>query len=223
MLKAKVRIQSNVAAIKAIQDATVATMDSILVANFSSVQTSVKRLTGELLRSSHFFNSFIFGDLRGHLGIPAPEAFPRIENVVEHIISEVNVTYTPLTGSGKKINGGYSIGIGKNGFDGVMNLASAKVTTENGDTLEWLEWVLTRGDTVIISDHNIHFEADLGRSGLAVMVPSQIASWRVPSAFSGTVNDNWITREIKDNIAEYGRRINNLISRKLVRTLNING
>jgi hypothetical protein len=47
------------------------------------------------------------------------------------------------------------------------------------------------------------------------MVPDKIATWRVPAAFSGTEDDNVITREIIRNTEIYSRIISRLVNRQI--------
>ena len=70
---------------------------------------------------------------------------------------------------------------------------------KSGD-LHWLDWLLKRGDNMIISNYQYNPQTGLGRSGLGNMVGG--GSFRVPPQFSGTVDDNFITRAFLGNNQE---------------------
>ena len=68
-----------------------------------------------------------------------------------------------------------------------------------GEPLPWLEWLITEGDNLIISDYRFSTRVT-GRSNLpGIMVPG--AGWRVPSEHSGTLEHNFLT-EVFDKVRE---------------------
>jgi len=70
------------------------------------------------------------------------------------------------------------------------------VDTERGYSLPWLEWLLTKGGQIIVRNFEVKYGANpRSRSGDAVMVSSG-SNWRVPSQFTGTSSNNWITRAL---------------------------
>jgi hypothetical protein len=48
------------------------------------------------------------------------------------------------------------------------------------------------GDITIIRDYQVEIKPGAGRSGNSIMVSG--GSWRVPPEFSGTLQNNWLTR-----------------------------
>jgi len=70
------------------------------------------------------------------------------------------------------------------------------VVTEKGESLPWIEWLLKRGDDIIISDYHV-VEGDHGRTGMATMKPGgNYKVSRVNPSFSGTEDDNFVTRAL---------------------------
>jgi hypothetical protein len=62
--------------------------------------------------------------------------------------------------------------------------------------LPWLQWLLLEGNATIVRNYTVSFGPNrFSRTGFALMRPS-LQSWKVPSEFAGTINDNWITRAI---------------------------
>ena len=71
----------------------------------------------------------------------------------------------------------------------------------NGNTVDWLRWLLTAGDTIVIADYQVMKEKGTplkgSRSGYALMVsPKMSKGFRVDPNHSGTIDDNWITRAL---------------------------
>jgi hypothetical protein len=91
------------------------------------------------------------------------------------------------------------------------------ILTEKGEVLEWLRWLLTFGDRIIISEYQIHLISGKGRSGRGIMVADDASAWRVPPRFSGTIRNNWLTRAFKENSQSFFLIIENIIKQELQR------
>jgi hypothetical protein len=90
---------------------------------------------------------------------------------------------------------GYSINIQPLTYLNLLEIPSAVLITEKGDNLPWLEWLTTYGDSVIIYNYNVRYESGIGRSNMGIMVKSP-SFFRVDGAYSGTYDDNFVTRAI---------------------------
>lgn len=189
--------------------------NSIIKGAITNIENEVKKLTRHLMENSKFVNELLYGQLRGHFGIPADEISDSVASIINEVVENIEVSYSNLSLLGKTVRGGLKIGIGKNGFSSLINLKAGTTTTDLGVELNWLDWLLTQGDRIIISEHDIKFLADKGRSGMAIMIPNRVASWRVPAEFSGTLEDNVITREIIKNVEQYSRIMSSLINKQV--------
>ena len=77
----------------------------------------------------------------------------------------------------------------RNDFRDLLALSSASFVTEKGTRLDWLDWLLNAGDTVVVAGWHYRPAAD-GRSGLRIMQSGK--AFRVPPEFSGTPLNNFI-------------------------------
>lgn len=71
-------------------------------------------------------------------------------------------------------------------------------------SLPWLRWLLTFGDSIIITGFGVefgNFKGKASRTGKAVM-SDELGPYKVNSAFSGTVNDNFITRAVERTLPQ---------------------
>lgn len=113
------------------------------------------------------------------------------DEIVEAIVRSLEIRVKKVD---RKLNGGISILLQPDSFQNLLNLPSANQRIESGGSLPWLSWLLTLGDQVIIANYGVEFGPG-GRSGGATMSKSY-APYKVNSSFSGTVDNNFITRAI---------------------------
>lgn len=130
------------------------------------------------------------GSLAGQFGLYAGQgqgAAIAITNAIKHAI----------TVDFKKFNnnfvGGFDINFQPTDFLNLLSLPQGFVNYANGK-LPWLDWLLTKGDTVIVVNYHYNAQTGIGRSGLGNMTKG--GSFRVPPEFSGTEKNNFITRAL---------------------------
>lgn len=141
------------------------------------------------------------GQLQKHFGLDNP--VQRLEGVIGRWLEGMEVKNT-LRKHNKFIAGGIKVNMFQADFGDVTGLPEAQVMTEKGELLPWLDWLLTFGDQTIIVGYRVmpsrpsarRFSKRWSRTGLSIMVSSgkRPPTWRVPPEFSGTANNNWITR-----------------------------
>jgi hypothetical protein len=73
---------------------------------------------------------------------------------------------------------------------------------------------MNAGDTIIISTHTIGFYPPASRTGGDIMVRSS-RGWKVPSQYSGTIDNNYATRTVDDSLPLMSKEIEDLIRRRM--------
>jgi len=136
-----------------------------------------------------------------------------MDDIIEVWVQSLFVTLKPIKIVGDSIQGGIQIGIFKAGWVDVLRRRTANFTTEKKENLPWLEWLLLRGDQVIISDY--HIAPGRGRAGGQIMV--QKGSWSVPVEFRGTDDNNFANRAVLQSIDG----MENIINAELSRTVSM--
>lgn len=164
------------------------------------VRVQVQEAVDAAVRGSPEYHSLLAGDLRALFGIAQPQ--PVLEAIVGAVRNSVHVTFTPPRGA---VLGGLQVSVLRRDLSDVLAVPGgsyvSRSTTRNTDILvPWLEWLLLVGDRVVVTD----FEVKTGgggfsgtRTGQAVMVQPRRRGprgFQVPSGFSGTVDNNWLTR-----------------------------
>ncbi len=141
------------------------------------------------------YDSLSYGKLNYEFGID------NISSKLSSLLSvwSTNITYSYQAPkiSNNKIKSSFSASMIKVDFSDVLYTDyAALVDTARGYTLPWLEWLLLEGNKTIVKNYEVVFSpSKFSRTGVALMRPSS-RSWKVPSEFSGTISDNWITRAI---------------------------
>lgn len=175
----------------------------------------VRNFTISFFKSTDTYDSLVNGVLAAHFGLPAGSRRTMVDNIIEQIGNSIRINIKPVKQFGKKFRGITTINVLVNDFSDILGMADAIVSTEKGQSLPWLEWLLIKGDVLIISEHQIRLVGGKGRSGMAVMVQDSSSSWRVPPEYSGTIRDNWLTRAIKIYRKSYLNSITNILKQEL--------
>ena len=112
------------------------------------------------------------------------------------MLCNINVKYNKVRSDGRKFTGGFTLTMQPDNYSNLLGLSAASQPIEGG-SLPWLTWLLTLGDAVIIANYTVEY-GPYGRIGRARMTESG-RPFKVNSAFSGDIDNNFITRTISEN------------------------
>jgi hypothetical protein len=160
-----------------------------------AIRKRIQVICDSLIKGSDEYESLRSGRLLGELGIPDVEA--RLQSILTTIKKSVAVTVTPVTIAGNKLVGGMNVGILKDSFADILGLPASSYVSSGRYLIPWLQWLLIDGDQILVYTHEITFDLNTAqrarsRTGMALMRPGQ--GWRVPPRYSGTIDDNLLTR-----------------------------
>lgn len=161
------------------------------------ISREVAQFLYEKFLSSSTYFSLTGGTLRAEFGLDNAEA-ANIQDAIIDIIA-VNTHYNFNNGQIRII-----IKLIDENLD-LSTTGSYTYTNKKGKTytITWLLWLLTAGENVVVPDHVVYLQPGQGRSEMAIMIKPDIeGSYSVDPEYSGTPNDNWITRTIRNNIEE---------------------
>lgn len=125
--------------------------------------------------------------LKGQFGIPT-DGVSIVNAIVQSVLGATNIKLVKFSNN---LKGGLELQFQPNDFRNLLALPQGHVVYNGGD-LHWLDWLLKRGDNIIVANYQYNPSTGLGRSGLGTMIGG--GSFRVPPQWSGTENDNFITR-----------------------------
>lgn len=195
-MKAKIQIEGEKSIEKKIIQALAGEVDKMLKKAAGPIKMRLRFAVLERIKAAPEYKSLFGGRLQAEFGIRNPQQ--KIEAILTTWIKSINVTLITTKKRTDKFVGGLSIQMIRGDFRDVIDLPEAKVVTAKGEVLPWLEWLLTYGDKIIIRDYTFSANNSRSRSGLGVMMHSKGKNWRVPPEFSGTINNNFVTRALMD-------------------------
>ena len=205
MINGKFKIIDSKAQIEAnIFKSLYAGVKSLFTKAAPKIESEIKKLTKDILIQSPEINSLQSGKLKFDFGLDTDPT----GQIIEAIVSSVHVYFKDFKLSKNGYSNTLNIYIQPSDFNNLLALPIAVQITEKGIELPWLSWLLTAGDAVIITQYHVEYSPS-GRSGGAQMIPGGI--FKVDSAFSGTVDDNFITRAFKN----YGDIVSEIIRKNI--------
>ena len=166
-----------------------------------------------LIKQGRTYQSLVSGDLRYELGLEQPTS--DMAPILETLKSSVTINFEPFKFYRGKVTGKFSVNLLTGGLIDVLREPTASYYS-NDYRIDWLNWLLTYGDSIVILDHHIVFDltpaqSSYSRTGDALMFKG--GTWRVPSAFSGTANDNFLTIPVESR--EFQNGANKIINEEL--------
>ena len=165
-------------------------INNIIKKNIKKITTDCKSLAVDWINNQPEIKSLSDGLLAGAFGIPQSSRDSVVTSIVTAINNSITVSFTPFNSN---FVGSLDINFQPSDFSNLLGLDSGHVVYENGD-LHWMNWLLTMGNSIIITNYKYNPIVGSGRSGLGVM--SIGGSFRVPPQFAGDVSDNFVTRAL---------------------------
>jgi len=165
-------------------------MNDIIAKNIGAISRSVKNLIPAWIIPQPEIQSLLSRDpisLAGQFGITG-SAQGIVNSIVQSVVGATEIKIIKYSAN---LKGGLELRFQPNNFANLLALPEGHTVYSGGD-LHWLDWLLKRGDNIIVVNYQYNPSTGLGRSGLGNMIGG--GSFRVPPQFSGTANNNFITR-----------------------------
>ena len=171
----------------------------------TKLQNAVKRWVGAQPEIASLRANSSAGSLGAQFGLTSATSDFVADTITSAVAGSMVVKIQPIK---KTLKGKLEINFQRDDFINLLNLQSGHVLTEKGTDLHWLDWLLTKGDTTIITGYT-YIPGPFGRSGGGEMNIGGL--WRVPPEFSGTVTNNFITRSFKGTEKETAQILKGLL------------
>lgn len=167
--------------------------NSLMKSSRSRILDSIKILIPPWILNQPEMQSLLSGganSLVGQFGITTnPSSI--VNTIISSIVNSTTISIVPY--NNKLKGGGIEINIQPDNFSNLLNLPQGHSFYYDGD-LHWLDWLLNRGDQIIVVGYEYNPQTGLGRSKLGNMKTG--GSFRVPPEFSGTQENNFVTRAL---------------------------
>jgi hypothetical protein len=187
MARASVRIVETSAQIqKKVEGALRGEINTILATSAKSIEAKVRPIIQGALTNSPEIQSLNRGTLAADFGLTSNPG----NQIVSAVVASLSVRAE--RGKGKNL-GGIVVELQPTNYSNLLGLSVAEQQI-NGGAIPWLYWLLTQGDTIIIANYGVEY-GQFGRTGEARM-SEQFAPFKVDSNFSGTTENNFITRAV---------------------------
>lgn len=188
-------IESNDEIIKKMLKVVALNLNLTMYSCQKNIEIAVKGLLSDSIKGQPEYANIIYNDLRYEFGLL--NAFARLDAILNVLVQSVTVEIKNLKVRGNGFTGGLTINAVRSGYSDILTLPESSFLTEKGVQLDWLEWLLLEGDSIIIADYHFRrVDTPRSRTGGGLMVKG--GTWSVPSQYSGTIRNNFITRAIQD-------------------------
>jgi len=147
----------------------------------------------------------VSGELNAQFGLRPGSADSAVDQIVSSIVDSIQISVLTVD---KKLRGSVEFKFQSRTFTNLLGLTSGFSITEKGQSLHWLDWLLNRGDSVIVIGYKYQ-PSNQGRSGGGKMVVGD--SFRVPPNYSGTNDNNFITRAFSGRNTELSNIISGML------------
>lgn len=170
-----------------------------------TIEEQIRPLVSAALLSSPEIRSLSSGTLRIDFGLTQDPS----TDIVNAITNSLSVRVQKAVASSSGIKGGVLITLQPTDYSNLFSLPVATQITEKGESLPWLQWLLTFGQQVIIADFGVSY-GPTGRTGGGSMKAGAVP-FKVNTQYAGTADRNFITRAV-DQISP---QIQNIIIKAL--------
>lgn len=184
LLETEAEIEKHINAAISIQ------INNILSKNSNKLLQDIKSLIPSWINQQPEIQALTSQELIGAFGITISSA-----SIIDAIIgSVVNSTSLSIKKYNNKLQGGgFELNIQPDNFANLLGLPQGHTIYSGGD-LHWLDWMLNKGDEIIVVGYQYEPKSGIGRSKLGHMIKGR--NFRVPPQYSGTSDNNFITRAL---------------------------
>jgi hypothetical protein len=176
----------------------------------NKISSPLKDIVSNALKSEPEYSSLKSGRLKYEMGIYDTSS---VDKVIDGLVNTLDTQLSPIKFTSSSLVGGITITMMRSSdLGGVINSPDAYVVdSSRGYSLPWLEWLLLRGNEVIVAGHTVKIGPNsASRTGNALMIKSN-GNWRVPPEFVGNEQNNWTTRALSATELSINRLIESAI------------
>ena len=166
----------------------------------STLKSKLQRIIYTSLLGSPEIASLSSGTLMADFGLTSDPT----GQIISSIMSSVQIDIKTPKSSASSIKGGLTVSIQPIDYSNLFSLGVSQQII-NGGSIPWLKWLLTLGDSIIIANFGVEY-GPFGRTGKARMMKNP-RPFKVNSLFSGTPDNNFITRALANSSAEIKKAI----------------
>lgn len=165
-------------------------INDILNKNQNKIVNSIIALIPGWIKKQPEIQALLSRSLIGEIGTTI-SSVTIVDSIIRTVCNSTSIKFVKynknLTG------GGFEINIQPLDFSNLLSLPEGHTIYKDGD-LHWLQWLLLRGDEIIVIGYEYNPKTGIGRTKLGNMIKGK--GFRIPPQYSGTSNNNFITRSL---------------------------
>lgn len=181
----------------------------------SQIELKAKIAFAKNIRESPTISSLLNGKLKADFGLDDEMSTKAVNELISYVSNNVNVVFN--IGRDKQSVASISLTIppvDTSAFLTAISGSYQSVGGYGGGQVNWLQWLLTKGTTVVIDGFSVEYGPfENSRSGAALMVEG--GAFRVDPEFAGVEGDNFITRAINQSLNELRTILRDELQRSL--------
>ena len=128
--------------------------------------------------------------LNSTFGLPPGTPTDAVNAIVSAVSEAIAIDFQTVS---NKLEGSVTFHFQPTDFSELLGLPQGHQFTEMGTDLHWVEWLLVKGDSVIVKGY-LYQPSNSGRSGGGTMDIGGV--FRVPPQHAGTADNNFVTRAL---------------------------
>lgn len=144
--------------------------------------------------------------LNALFGLPPGASNSAVDSIINAVAESVEIKISKVSSN---FTGEVLFNFQENSLGNLIGLPEGHQGTEFGEDLHWLDWLITKGDTIIVKGFAYEPSKE-GRSGGGTMTVG--GSFRVPPEHAGVIGSNFITRAFEGKEKD----ISNVLTQLLV-------
>jgi len=181
-----------------------------IIKNRAKVTRRLKEAIKGWLRQSPEVSSLLAQgvpeSLNALFGLPPGAAHAAVSAIVDSVADASEIRISRLSSN---FSGEIVFNFQEKSLSNLIGLGEGHQITAFGEDLHWLDWLITKGDTIIVKGF-FYQPSNKGRSGGGTMKIG--GSFRVPPEHAGTAGNNFITRAF----AGKEKEVSNVLTQLLV-------
>lgn len=181
-------------------------LNTKLIKTAHIIQYRLRKILVTSITTTPEYRSLLGGSLQSELGVTSTNR--RLDKIVQTFAENIKIKLEKMRVQAGNISGGLNIDVLQYNYKDVLSLPEARYVTDKGVVIEWLQWLLLEGDKMIVRNYQIGLnQSPNARTGLGqIMIKG--GTWRVPPQFSGTRENNFITRALDGAMSDIDKMIN---------------
>lgn len=170
-------------------------VDNILRRNSPVISRKISTLLANRIHETPHMKSILGGKLKADFGLTDEMADEALGKITELIRS--NTIIKLYKRPQKDLFYSLEIRLLPNGVTPFLSIRY----DSDGGPVDWMDWLLTKGVTIINEDFFVAYGSFSSRTGEAIMMPagSSGKDFRVDPEFAGTEDDNFIVNVVKQS------------------------